>query len=370
MSAVILSLTLQGGADILTAIQKEQGAWVTPCVATGPSGHGTGAQRHGAGADDYAAKPHSQESLRRRVLRVMSFHTLQERIRSQQDEACRDSMTGLLNRQGLYTIAESLRHASFSAVYLFELDDLKKFNEKYGYVEGDHLIFHFASLLRAHTRMDDVLVRLGGDEFLVVMCHMSSMEDVNKKKRLFSGLIMRAVTRNQIWWPALPAQRSGMQRNHWMKSYAGLARSCMLQRPAVRTSALYGKGEHVMSKYTNLEVIYVSPSSKLLRGKDGSTGNRVVLKTGGQEPMTQEQTARLRREYQIMQRIDSPHVVKAFGEVTLDGRYYLVEEFCPGITLSRLLKQGALDMPDFYRIAEQLVMGLRTSTRLASSTKM
>ena len=45
-------------------------------------------------------------------------------------------MTGLLNRQGLYTIAESLRHASFSAVYLFELDDLKKFNEKYGYVEG------------------------------------------------------------------------------------------------------------------------------------------------------------------------------------------------------------------------------------------
>ena len=133
----------------------------------------------------------------------------------------------------------------------------------------------------------------------------------------------------------------------------------MLQRPAVRTSALYGKGEHVMSKYTNLEVIYVSPSSKLLRGKEGSTGNRVVLKTGGQEPMTQEQTARLRREYQIMQRIDSPHVVKAFGEVTLDGRYYLVEEFCPGITLSRLLKQGALDMPDFYRIAEQLVMGLR-----------
>lgn len=66
-------------------------------------------------------------------------------------------MTGLLNRQGLYTIAESLAHASFSAVYLFELDDLKKFNEKYGYVEGDHLIFHFASLLRAHTRMDDVL---------------------------------------------------------------------------------------------------------------------------------------------------------------------------------------------------------------------
>ena len=50
-----------------------------------------------------------------------------------------------------------------------------------------------------------------------------------------------------------------------------------------------------MCQYTNLEVIYISPSSKLLRGKDGSTGNRVVLKTGGQEPMTQEEAARLRQ---------------------------------------------------------------------------
>lgn len=117
--------------------------------------------------------------------------------------------------------------------------------------------------------------------------------------------------------------------------------------------------ECVMCQYKNLEVIYVSSSSKLLRGKDNRSGSRVVLKTGGQEHMTQEAAGRLRREYQIMQRIDSPHVVKALSEVTLDGRCYLVEEFCPGITLSRLLKQGALEMSDFYRIATQLVMGLR-----------
>ena len=112
----------------------------------------------------------------------MSIHTLQLQMRSLQDEACRDTMTGLLNRRGLYTIAESLRHEPSSAVYLFELDDLKKFNEKYGYVEGDHLIFHFASLLRAHTRVDDVLVRMGGDEFLVVMRRIGSMEVAHKKE--------------------------------------------------------------------------------------------------------------------------------------------------------------------------------------------
>ena len=120
------------------------------------------------GATDYATKPHDQESLRRRVLRAMSTRTLQVRMRSLQDEACRDTMTGLLNCRGLYTITESLWHESSSVVCLFELDDLKKFNEKYGYVEGDHLILHFASLLRAHTQVDDVLVRLGGDEFCLL----------------------------------------------------------------------------------------------------------------------------------------------------------------------------------------------------------
>lgn len=181
MSAVILDLTLQGGADILTAIQKERGAWEIPCVATGPLDMELERRTTELGAADYAAKPHSQESLRRRVLRAMSIHTLQVQLRYLQDDAYRDAMTGLLNRRGLYNIAESLRYESSSAVYLFELDDLKKFNEKYGYVEGDHLILHFASLLRAHTRVDDVLVRLGGDEFLVVMRHISSIEVAHKK---------------------------------------------------------------------------------------------------------------------------------------------------------------------------------------------
>lgn len=182
MSAVILSFTLQGAADILTAIQKEQRGWKTPCIVTGPLDMELERSAMELGAADYAAKPHNQESLRRRILRAMQIHSLQVQMRSLQDETCRDAMTGLLNRRGLYTIAESMRHTSSAAVCLFELDNLKKFNEKYGYVEGDHLIFHFASLLRAYTRADDMLVRLGGDEFLIVMRRISSIEAAHKKE--------------------------------------------------------------------------------------------------------------------------------------------------------------------------------------------
>ena len=77
------------------------------------------------GVADYAAKPHSQKVLRRRVLRAVSIHSLQERTHVLQDEACRDSMTGLLHRRGLDTITETLRREAASAVFMFDLDELE-----------------------------------------------------------------------------------------------------------------------------------------------------------------------------------------------------------------------------------------------------
>lgn len=179
VAAVILSLTLPGGTDILPVIQNNR---KLPFIVTGPSDMELERRAMEQGAADYAAKPHCQESLRRRVLRTISMQTPQVQMHPLQDEACIDTMTGLLNRRGLYTIAESLHPESSSAVYLFKLDNLKAFNEKYGYVEGNHLIYHFASVLRAHTRVDDVLVRLGRDEFLMVIRHISSIEVANKKE--------------------------------------------------------------------------------------------------------------------------------------------------------------------------------------------
>ena len=48
-------------------------------------------------------------------------------------------MTGLLNRRGLDAISETLRQEADSAVFMFDLDDLKKFNDKYGH-EGKEII--------------------------------------------------------------------------------------------------------------------------------------------------------------------------------------------------------------------------------------
>ena len=112
------------------------------------------------------------------------------------------------------------------------------------------------------------------------------------------------------------------------------------------------------TQYENMEIIYASPYSKIFCGRECDTGQLVILKTGGQDTMTPEAAERLRREYLKLLMVNNPHIVKALGEVTLGGRYHLKEEFCPGIVLSRLIKQGGMEWADFYLIAGQMIEGL------------
>lgn len=111
-------------------------------------------------------------------------------------------------------------------------------------------------------------------------------------------------------------------------------------------------------QYENMEIIYASPYSKIFCGRECDTGQSVILKTGGQDTVTPEAAEKLRREYRKLLKVNNPHVVRGLGEVMLGGRYYLKEEFCPGIVLRQLIKQGGMEWEDFYLIACQMIEGL------------
>lgn len=99
-----------------------------------------------------------------------------------QEEAYRDYMTGTLNRRGWEAAIAALRKEDAPlAIYLFDLDDMKQINDAFGHEEGDRLLREFIQLLRRHTRETDVLARLGGDKFVVVMKRMRSQEDALRK---------------------------------------------------------------------------------------------------------------------------------------------------------------------------------------------
>lgn len=94
-------------------------------------------------------------------------HTLQQQART-------DSLTGLANR---LAADEQLRqaHAVFKrnqkpyTVLLMDVDHFKRVNDTHGHAAGDDVLRHVASVLQEHLRETDLVARVGGEEFLVLL---------------------------------------------------------------------------------------------------------------------------------------------------------------------------------------------------------
>ncbi|HEY5026024.1 MAG TPA: diguanylate cyclase [Acidimicrobiales bacterium] len=115
-----------------------------------------------------------------------SVDTLAVRIRERElqrqllhEAATHDSLTGLLNRAAVFEFlthdVSRRREAGETVAVLFiDLDGLKPLNDTYGHEVGDTAILATGMALMQATDDCDVVGRLGGDEFLVVLCHAHS----------------------------------------------------------------------------------------------------------------------------------------------------------------------------------------------------
>jgi len=87
--------------------------------------------------------------------------------------AQRDSLTGALNRRALEMIAaaEWNRHVRYRlplAVLMVDIDHFKTINDRYGHATGDQVLRHISGVLRGEIRRHEVMVRYGGEEFLIL----------------------------------------------------------------------------------------------------------------------------------------------------------------------------------------------------------
>jgi diguanylate cyclase (GGDEF)-like protein len=100
-----------------------------------------------------------QHTLREQMLRDLSLH---------------DDLTGLYNRRGLFALAEQQvrtaerQRRGFDVVFV-DLDGLKRINDTFGHSQGDLALCDAAMLLRGTFRDSDVIARLAGDEFAVLV---------------------------------------------------------------------------------------------------------------------------------------------------------------------------------------------------------
>lgn len=91
-----------------------------------------------------------------------------------EDMAWYDGLTGLCNRSEFMRRAETelqraQRHGHHTSFLLLDLDHFKQVNDRFGHPTGDLLLCHVARLLRAGVRSSDLVARLGGEEFIVLL---------------------------------------------------------------------------------------------------------------------------------------------------------------------------------------------------------
>ncbi|MGH9679906.1 MAG: GGDEF domain-containing protein, partial [Candidatus Acidiferrales bacterium] len=139
------------------------------------------------GAQDYLPRKDLDRAMLARSLR----HSIERQRLSKtlQSLSLTDDLTGLYNRRGFLALAGQhlrviLRKGAGLLVYL-DLDDLKSINDTYGHLEGNRALVMTASILRACFRQSDILGRLGGDEFCVLMTDAGedSAQQVRRRMR-------------------------------------------------------------------------------------------------------------------------------------------------------------------------------------------
>lgn len=81
--------------------------------------------------------------------------------------ATTDSLTGALNKEGLRRYMENVKGPI--AFLLIDPTNFKAINDKYGYGAGDNVIVDTYELLRRSVRPEDVIARVGGDEYVIIL---------------------------------------------------------------------------------------------------------------------------------------------------------------------------------------------------------
>jgi diguanylate cyclase (GGDEF)-like protein len=104
-----------------------------------------------------------------------------------------DGLTGLYNSRYFYKyldleIARTKRYGSSFSLILFDIDNFKRMNDTYGHQAGDEVLQELARTLMSVSRETDVVVRYGGEEFIIILPNTSEEEAISLAERILQAV--------------------------------------------------------------------------------------------------------------------------------------------------------------------------------------
>ena len=136
-------------------------------------------------AEEYAAMLAEMDLLRRKIVELEQL-------------ADTDTLTPLANRRAFLRAVDRAirladRHQTQTALAFLDVDGLKAINDAYGHITGDAVLLHISERLRSAFRVTDLAARVSGDEFAILLDHVS--ED-DAEQRI--GALVNAVANDPV----------------------------------------------------------------------------------------------------------------------------------------------------------------------------
>jgi diguanylate cyclase (GGDEF)-like protein len=124
-----------------------------------------------SGAREFISKPFSITEFILRFNKMMHDHKEEEALLVL---SLTDELTGLYNRRRFFVLTEqclkvAVRTRKKPLLLFIDMDDLKWINDHYGHNEGDQALIVLANILKKTFRESDIIARIGGDEFVVLL---------------------------------------------------------------------------------------------------------------------------------------------------------------------------------------------------------
>lgn len=166
-----------------------------------------------------------------------------------QQQSLHDPLTGLLNRRALQQYLPDNRRklTDNHAVFLLDVDHFKQINDMHGHAAGDEILIAVANKLKTLCRNDDLVIRWGGEEFLLVLHHSTPdilpelakrvLQEVATQPLQIDGKTIKVTLSGG--YISLPIKHNGKQHIYW-ESALKLADHLLYQAKAQGRNQIIG----------------------------------------------------------------------------------------------------------------------------------